>query len=291
MITIKQILSEYDIQKRNELIKNKLVELEKNAEQDKELGLNEVHKGYISTSSTIQFSSDLIDINDSPVASKYTMKTTDYFYEFIEYLNQNNVNDIMSALYAVSPFLHKYFGTSNDYTNINDRSVSFDNMGKQLSEIQEKHGNEIFNEYFDKWFDISIFKGNSMAKCTEYAALTQNLYAFLGVNTYYVIGNFSLEKTISESHAYNLVQLDANSFFIVDSANPTITYDSNFNIILSKPRIQKISKEEFVNAITGSGLNVEFKTCNFQTNGKDTRRIDISSCAYSISPKINSKLK
>jgi hypothetical protein len=267
------------------------VELEHNSEQNKDLDLDAIHKGYISTSDTIQFSSDLIVINDNPVMSKYTMKTTDYYYEYINYLMKNNVKDIMSALYLVSPFLHEYFGTNKDYTNQNNRSASFDIMGNQLGDIQKKHGDSMFNEYYKKWFDISIFKNNSMAECTEYAVLTQNLYSFLGANSYYVSGSFSIDKGPNESHAYNLVQLDANSFFIVDTANPTITYDMEYNIVSSRPRIQKISIENFTNAINGNGMSVEFSTCNFQTNGQDTRRIDIINCNYGIKPKTNLKSK
>lgn len=291
MVTINQILSESDTNKRKDLISNRLVELEQNSEQNKDLDLEAIHKGYISTSDTVQFSSDLIDINDNPVKSKYTMKTTDYYYEYINYLMKNNVKDIMSALYLVSPFLHEYFGTNKDYTNKNNRSDAFDIMGNQLADIQQKHGDSMFNEYYKKWFDISIFKNNSMAECTEYAALTQNLYSFLGANSYYVSGSFSTEKGKNESHAYNLVQLDANSFFIVDTANPTITYDMEYNIVSSRPRIQKISIEDFTNAINGNGMSIEFSACNYQTNGQDTRRIDIIKCNYGIKPKTNLKSK
>ena len=181
MITINQILSESDIENRKKLISNRLSELEQMSEQNKELDLNAIHKGYISTSDTIQFSSDLIVINDNPVKSKYTMRATDYFYEYVDYLIQNNINDIKSALYLVSPFLHEYFGTNRDYTNKNDRSSYFDIMGSQLGEIQQKYGNSIFNDYYNKLFDISVFKNNSIAACTEYAALTQNLFSFIVV--------------------------------------------------------------------------------------------------------------
>ena len=143
MITLSQILSEQDLENRKQLIDSKIMELEQIAEQEKELDLDAVHKGFISTSDTIQFSTDLIDINDNPISSRYTMKSTDYFYEFVEYLKQNNVKDMMSALYAVSPFLRKYFGVNPDYTTKNNRSDAFDTMGMQLSEIQEKHGNEV----------------------------------------------------------------------------------------------------------------------------------------------------
>ena len=291
MITINQILSESDIENRKKLISNRLSELEQMSEQNKELDLNAIHKGYISTSDTIQFSSDLIVINDNPVKSKYTMRATDYFYEYVDYLIQNNINDIKSALYLVSPFLHEYFGTNRDYTNKNDRSSYFDIMGSQLGEIQQKYGNSIFNDYYNKLFDISVFKNNSIAACTEYAALTQNLFSFIGANSYYVIGSFPLENGQIESHAYNLAQLDANSFFIVDTANPTITYDMEYNIVSSKPRIQQISRDEFINAVTGNGLNVEFSVCNFQTDGHNTRKIDVINCNYGIKAKTNLKSK
>ena len=211
--------------------------------------------------------------------------------EFINYLIQKNIKNIMDALYLVSPFLHEYFGTNSDYTNKNNRSSSFDNMGNQLGEIKEKYGNSMFNDYYNKWFDISIFKNNSMAECTEYAALTQNLFSFIGANSYYVLGSFSSDEGKSESHAFNLVQLDADSFFIVDTANPTITYDMEYNIISSRPRIQKISRNEFIDAITGNGLNVDFSACNFQINGHNTRKIDVINCNYSIKTKTNLKSK
>ena len=71
-----------------------------------------------------------------------------------------------------------------DYTNKNDRSNSFDIMGSQLGEIQRKHGDSVFKKYYNKWFDISIFKNNSIAECTEYAALTQNLFSFTSLRQF-----------------------------------------------------------------------------------------------------------
>ena len=69
---------------------------------------------------------------DEPLPSKYTMKSQDYIYEYINYLNKNNITDINKAILAISPFLKKYFGVGKNGNNKNNREVAFDNMGMQL---------------------------------------------------------------------------------------------------------------------------------------------------------------
>lgn len=289
MISLQQIINEKEKEKRDFLITEKLKELEVNAEQNKILDLNACHKGFISSSSKLQFSASLITVGDDCLTSLYGMKGTDYFYEFFDYAIENNVKDMTELLNAVSPFLRKYFGVNVDYTNQYNREASFDIMGNQLAEIREKHGKQEYENYLNSWFDISIFKGRSYAECTEYAALTQNLYSFFGFETYYISGNYANEQT-QESHAFNLLKLPGEKYFIIDNANPTIMYDENFNIISSIPRRYQITQEEFFNGVNGDGFNIQFSVNNLQKIGNNIRKIDVKDCVYGIGTNTQRKV-
>ncbi len=280
------ILKEQDEEKRKKMIQERLKFLDTESEQNKTIDVNSIHQGFISSSDSLQFSTDFIMGEfDQPILSIYTMKNQDYFYSYINYLHQNGIVDINTAIHAISPFLKDYFGVDKNGNNKNNREASFDNMGIQLSQIKEK-SNQEYLTYYNKWFDIGIFKGNSMAECTEYAALTQNILSFMGFNSYYVSGSFSSSKN-NESHAFNLVQTTPEKFFLIDASNPIIMFDEKDNVLTSRTRFSPLSQEQFENAISAQKFELELNVCNYQRINGSVRNVDVDIWKYGI--KVNSK--
>ena len=280
MNIIEKIINESNDEIRNKIIKERIMLLESESLQNQVLDVNSIYHGFISSSSEIEFSTYGIDANLG-LMDKYGMKQQDYIYEFFNYLKDNNISNINAVINSISPFLRTYFGVKNN--NTYNRGITFENMQKQLLEIYKKD-NENFEKYRNKWLDIGIFKNNSMAECTEYSAISQNLLAFLGFDTYYLSGHLSTSK-IDEDHAFNLVKTPTGNYFLIDSTNPIGLYDDKLNIITTKTRFFQISKEQYENAISGNGLNLEIKTCHYQRKDGRDRVIDIDVWKYSIKGK------
>jgi len=122
MITFDQILKEQDVEKRNNMIQERLFVLDSDSEQNKLIDIDAIHQGFISPSDSLQFSSDFIMSGlDEPELSIYTMKEQNYFYEYMDYLNQNKITDINTAIQAISPFLKMYFVFQKKGNNKNNR--------------------------------------------------------------------------------------------------------------------------------------------------------------------------
>ena len=116
MNEFEEILKEQNNEKKKNMIEQRLIILNSQAEQNKEIGVNTTHQGFISSTDSLEFSSVFIMSNlDEPLPSKYTMKSQDYIYEYINYLNKNNITDINKAILAISPFLKKYFGVGKKW--------------------------------------------------------------------------------------------------------------------------------------------------------------------------------
>lgn len=290
MNEFEKILKKQNNEKKKNMIEQRLIILNSKAEQNKEIGVNTIHQGFISTTDSLEFSEVYVMSNlDEPLPSKYTMKNQDYIYEYINYLNKNNITDINTAILAISPFLKKYFGVGKNGNNKNNREISFDNMGMQLSEIRQK-SEQLYQEYYSKWFDIAIFKNNSIAECTEYAALTQNILAFMGFNSYYISGYFSTKNT-EGAHAFNLVQTTKEKFFLIDSANPTTIFDEKGNVISARTQSCIISEEQFKDAISEEGFEIELNVCNYQKINGTIQPIDEDIWKYQTKKKIHKEDK
>ena len=233
MITINRILSETDTENRKKLISIRLSELEQNSEQDKELNLNAIHKGYISTSDTIQFSSDLIDINDYPVMSKYTMKATDYFYEFASELKKRQVINRGELVRFIYTFLNQYFGIPKD--NLDYRDSIFLDIAFQTTTTDD--------ELFDRLEQNKIgdLKQKNVAMCTERAAMAQNLLSLFDFECYYCNGCMYHNQK-EECHCFNIVKTK-NDFKLLDYSVPIQIVEAN-QIIGTEPFLVSIPLEE-----------------------------------------------
>ena len=201
MVNINDILREENEDRRKELVNNRLKEIDSLSKQNVLISTNKNYRGFISSTSKVAFSDDLIDIGeDSCSSSVHLMKTQDYIPLFIEYIKSKKITNANYIIMAISPFLHEYFGCKKDYTNENNREKYYIDIGKKLGEIKSK---DEYNKYYNEWFDIGEYKGSSMAECSEYAILSQNILSFLGIESYYISGQLNDEIDL---HAYNIIK-------------------------------------------------------------------------------------
>ena len=84
---------------------------------------------------------------------------------------------------------------------------------------------------YDEWepYSISEYRNNDTALCAERAAVAQNILAFLGADTYYIMGHLSRNDGIENmNHAYNVIDdKEYGRGIIVDFTNTVLTQTIN----------------------------------------------------------------
>lgn len=164
------------------------------------------HKGFISPNSRIRYCN--ISMND------YSMKTTDYIYEFAQYIKENKINNKESLISSIEPFINKYFGISKGKDK---RDTYFDQMAFQTTNTDE--------EYFEKLENLEIgdLKGKNIAMCTERSAIAQNLLSLFGFESYYCIGCIN-NNGKEEPHCFNIARAQ-NCFVLLDYSVPITIFE------------------------------------------------------------------
>ena len=92
---------------------NKIIDLElekciQNSKKQEFLGFGEnmskltIHNGFIDPETQIRYSNGTMN--------SYSMKTTDYFYEFAKYIKDNKINSGGQIVKAIENFINYYFG-------------------------------------------------------------------------------------------------------------------------------------------------------------------------------------
>ncbi len=139
----------------------------------------------------------------------YYMNDYDYIFEFVKYIKDQDVYDESEFVGYVFDFMRKYFNLSLLNENLRERYFKLicDQYGRYFPP-SEKRSNR-------------LFKGSSMARCTELGATGQNIMSFFGMDTLYVH---------DQEHAYNIVKFSDESTFVVDFAKGVYGY----NIVKNK---------------------------------------------------------
>ena len=160
-----------------------------------------IHRGYISRDTVVSF--------DGTIGGQYKLRNTEYLYDAVEYLrgNKDRINSHIRLFEHLAGFLNSYFGipdTSKDRWEALNAKTNFSSAKDD-------------DEYWDiiNNIDISIFKGECIAQCSERSAMAQNVMALLGYETYYAIGDVSVDGK-NEGHAYNIVTTPRGAKSIVD---------------------------------------------------------------------------
>ena len=202
-------------EKIEEIISKRVDELEKNAIKTKEIGNVERpnenashHKGFISKDTKVCY---------SYAYEGYSISLTDYLYDFINYIKNNNLSP---TPYIVFKFLDEYFG---ERTNVDIRNSN------------------IFK-------DISDFKHSGNAMCTERAALANNILSFIGLETYFCDGSIYHPNGDSGEHAFLIIKTEKGNYSLYDPTY-SVYYDNQ-----DHPFICRLSEEIANRILTSSPI-------------------------------------
>ena len=217
-----------------------------NAEKKERLGFEDgsvatvkiaPYKGFISPNSRIKYSNGSTNM--------YSMKTTDYIYEFAKYVKNNKIREKNTLVKYVENFKNVYFGISNG----NDmRDTYFNQIAWQTTKTDE--------EYFEKINNLEIgeLKGKNIAMCTERAAIAQNLLSLFGFEIYYCMGCIN-NNGKEEAHCFNIGRAK-NNFVLLDYSLPVSVYE-NGKLVDYAP-FQGIIELDELEDILINGINKNF---------------------------------
>lgn len=141
----------------------------------------------------------------------YYMDDFDYLFSFISGILGKEINDELDLICYINMFLRQYFVNITEKRNREDYFKLLCDSNAWYYQPTIKHS-------------ISFFKGKSLAQCTEFGAVAQNIMSFFGIDTLYVHDNL---------HAYNIVEFggEEKSTSVVDFSQGVYLYN-----ILDKQR-------------------------------------------------------
>ncbi len=214
-------------ERAREIIESRIKLLEEKADKTRKISpmpLDEhIHRGYISGDTAVSF--------ENAIGSQYKLKDTEYLYDAVEYMrnNKERIGNGNQFFEKVTGFLISYFGipdTSKDRWATIENKTGFDSITDD-------------NEYWDAInnIDISVFKGEQIAQCSERSAMAQNIMSFFGYETYFMTGDVSVNGE-NEGHAYNVVADAKGQKYIVDhSITSAVECDGQLWSIPNKAKI------------------------------------------------------
>ena len=210
-----------------------------------------IHRGYISGDTAVSF--------ESMIGSQYKLKDTEYLYDAANYLrnNKERISNGRQFFEQLTGFLNSYFGIPD--------------TGKdRLTTIENKTGFESIQDENEYWnaidnIDISVFKGEHVAQCSERSAMAQNIMSLFGYETYYVNGDVSVDG-INEGHAYNIVADTHGQKCLVDySVTSAIEHNGTSWDI---PTMAKI--EDYDSFVAGNNIKTSSWHHTIQNDGNVT---------------------
>lgn len=127
----------------------------------------------------------------------------------------------------------------------------------------------------------------NVAACVERSSVVQNLYAFLGLESYMVAGECDLnEHTKGELHAFTLIK-DEDGYAIFDSTNPIITRNIKGEIVGLAPAVYAISQEQLNILTQGDQSGVSVTHDSFEIDVSTKKKVVSTEVrVYRVSEKI-----
>ena len=210
------------------------------------------HKGFIPPDSRIKYSNLSMNM--------YSMKTTDYIYEFANYVKRNKISNKGTLVKYIENFINGYFGISN---GTDMRDAYFDQIAFQTTTTDD--------EYFEKLENLEIgdLKGKNIAMCTERAAIAQNLLSLFGFDTYYCMGCVS-NNGREESHCFNIARAK-DTFMLLDYSLPVPVFE-NGRAIDYAPFQGSIGLDELEDVLV-NGLNKDFPSYEYIRTPQGIKRV------------------
>lgn len=152
----------------------------------------------------------------------YYMNDKEYIYDFAKYIKEKKVKNDMEFLFYLYFYINNYFDTLYKVIDRDDLHKSILKNDKVYYETTSEH-------------NITDFKKNGSAKCSEYAAMVQNILSTFGYNSIYLFGKLVEE----EDHAFNIAIVD-NKYHLLDFSYAAKCYDVNCNYIKKVPYIYEL---------------------------------------------------
>lgn len=258
-------LSDKDI---DEYILSKIDELQKNATENRKFiapddsSKSGLSHGFIPKEAEIYAESGMGSI----AVGGFQLSDNDIYEILIKHLkSQEKMPSFGDVLKLIQDSIDEYFGGLALAENeINRRNLYI--------EMQEKY--DICEPY-----PISEYRNNNTALCAERAAIAQNMLAFLGADTYYMMGHLSRNDGMANmNHAYNcIVDKEYGSGIVVDFTNPILRETSNEMYVYHSNIVNKDLISEFLSG----EYQVEMDRPEFYMQGeKEIRRT--AHCNYSL---------
>lgn len=236
----------------DEIIKNAIDEKNKGAEKVEQLGFldygksNHLFKGFIPLDTRIKYSSMNIET--------YSMKTTDFMYEFAHFIKQYNISSKGNLIKNLEYFINSYFGMPGKI----DREEIFADIAWNNTKTDEEYFEALENN------QIGDLKKKGAAQCTERGALAQQILSLFNTETYYCMGCVDLGKK-QEPHCFNIVKRK-NDYALLDYSCPVTSFDKDGKPRALYPFVGTLSNEEFEEFITTGKIknykNYEFNELN-----------------------------
>lgn len=207
-----------------------------------------VHKGFISPDTRIKFNT--LSMYD------YSMKTTDYFYEFAKLIKEIGFTKKSQIVKFLQKFIDFYFGIPASKCDLRDDylndSICFSTKTEE--------------EFFEKIenLEIGAFKNKNIAQCTERAAVAQNLLSLFGLETYWCCGCVEHDGK-EEGHCINIVKGN-NAFYLYDYSLPVVVYENGKEV--NRYAFNHSIKNEELEDFLANGVIKEFPDYEGQITSK-----------------------
>ena len=178
------------------------------------------HKGFIDKHTLI-----------TNVDSTVNFTSNEYAYLFVRGLIKAKVDNLDRAANLVYYFIRSYFGLDGD----------------------DEKRRDLFRGKIEP-FSIDMFRGKNAAVCAERAAVAQNLFSLLGIESYYVIGQLD-----GINHAFNVINFN-DKHYIYDSSTEETIYE-NGKVKDWKAYIKPISEDNFDTLFKGEKIDMPDGRC------------------------------
>ena len=203
-----------------------------------------------------------IRASEEHISAVFQLDDKDVYKTLIYKLKEkNNLDTPYDIIQSIQNSINEYFG------------------GLAYDENEENRYN-LYVEMYKKYPDldphsISEYRNNDTALCTERGAIAQNMLAFLGADTYYLMGHLSNNKGIKNlNHAYNcILDKEYGSGIVFDFTNPVIRESSN-EMYVSQSRV--INKDEMSKFLDGNGKVEIERPIFYMKDGTEYREISYS---------------
>ena len=253
----------------DEIIENRIIELNSREDKIEKLGFLDsvssypVYRGFIPTNTRIKYSS--FGVED------YSMKTTDFIYEFAHNIKKYNLTNKGQIVNYLEYFINSYFGLSGGMS----REAIFNDIAWNTTTTDDEYFSALEKN------EIGMLKNKRAALCTERSAVAEQILSVLGFESFYCMGCVNLGNNHQEPHCFNIIKRK-NDYALVDYSCPIVEYNEDNSIRAYYPFVATLSNDEFVdflnNGMVKSFLNYRYKIIN----GKTTRVDENSDRLYIV---------